>query len=215
MREYGYNVEIIQPPVDEPDELNHQTSVYEHARALSFFKAQAVARLAPDAWIIAGDTIAAQNQTIFGTGQVSIRGATGSLLPVSARADKPPVARELDQYAIFGKPRDRADAKRILSAIAGTTHEVITGVTLLDAASGARQIEHDVTRVTMRRLGDDEIEAYLDTGAWQGKAGAYGIQDRGDAFVERIDGSFTNVVGFPMELIERMLQTWGVPKAQA
>lgn len=172
MREYGYDVEIMEPPLAEPTELNRATSVYERARALSHFKAQAVAPLSRDAWIIAGDTIAAL------------------------------------EGSVFGKPWDRADAKRILRAIAGTTHEVITGVTLLDAASGARQIEHDVTRVTMRPLSDETIESYLDTGAWEGKAGAYGIQDRGDAFVEGLDGSFTNVVGFPMELIGRMLTAW-------
>ncbi|MEK7756060.1 MAG: Maf family protein, partial [Planctomycetota bacterium] len=52
---------------------------------------------------------------------------------------------------------------------------------------------------------DSEIEDYLDCGAWEGKTGAYGIQDKGDAFVERIEGSFTNVVGLPMELVARML----------
>jgi septum formation protein len=62
----------------------------------------------------------------------------------------------------------------------------------------------------MKPLTDDEVESYLDTGAWKGKAGAYGIQDRGDAFVTKIEGSFTNVVGFPMELIRQMLKEWGV-----
>ncbi|MDO8629514.1 MAG: Maf family protein [Phycisphaerales bacterium] len=109
---------------------------------------------------------------------------------------------------IFGKPADRADAETILRSLAGTTHRVITGVTLFDAVAGRRLIRHDITRVTMRSLSDREIADYLDTDAWRGKAGAYGIQDRGDAFVERIDGSFTNVVGFPMELIREMLDQW-------
>jgi len=109
---------------------------------------------------------------------------------------------------VFGKPVDRDDAGRILRALAGTTHEVVTGVTLLDGRSGARQIEHEVTRVTMKPLSERDIESYLDTGLWKGKAGAYGVQDHGDAFVTRIDGSFTNVVGFPMELIGRMFERW-------
>lgn len=113
------------------------------------------------------------------------------------------------QGRIFGKPEDRDHAKEILSSLAGTTHEVITGVTLLDAQSGKHITKHDVTRVIMRTLSDHEIEQYLDTNAWEGKAGAYGIQDHGDAFVDRIEGSFTNVVGFPMELIANMLQEWG------
>jgi len=106
---------------------------------------------------------------------------------------------------VFGKPVDRDDARRILQSLPGTTHQVITGVTLLDASDGSTVTDHDSTDVTMRRLSEREIEDYLDSGAWEGKAGAYGIQDQGDAFVERIDGSFTNVVGLPMELVKRML----------
>lgn len=112
--------------------------------------------------------------------------------------------------SVFGKPIDRADAGRILTALSGTTHDVITGVTLLDAATGERAIRHDTTAVTMYGLSADEIDAYLDSDAWIGKAGAFGIQDRDDPFVERIDGSYTNVVGFPMELIDRMLRDWGI-----
>lgn len=106
---------------------------------------------------------------------------------------------------VFGKPADRDDARSTLQSLSGTTHQVITGVTLLDAPSGIRLIRHDSTDVTMRRLTEQEIEDYLDSGAWAGKAGAYGIQDKGDAFVERIEGSFTNVVGLPMELLAEML----------
>jgi len=83
------------------------------------------------------------------------------------------------QGRIYGKPSDRADARRILRALTGTTHRVITGVTFLDCVTGRRLITHDTTRVTMRDVTDLELETYLDTEAWQGKAGAYGIQDRG------------------------------------
>ena len=62
----------------------------------------------------------------------------------------------------------------------------------------------------MKSLSDVEIEEYLATGAWEGKAGAYGIQDHGDAFVTAIKGSFTNVVGFPMELVTEMLAAWNI-----
>jgi septum formation protein len=110
---------------------------------------------------------------------------------------------------IFGKPSDANDARSILLVLTGTTHEVITGVTLLDAASGRRLIRHDVTRVTMRPMPPSAMDAYIASKAWEGKAGAYGIQDHGDAFVERIDGSFSNVVGLPMELLARMLDEFG------
>ena len=111
---------------------------------------------------------------------------------------------------IFGKPTGVEDARRILQSLSGTRHEVITGVTLLDAESGKREIRHARTGVVMRPLSEKELNDYLATGAWQGKAGAYGIQDYGDAFVERIEGSFTNVVGLPMELLTSMLDEWGI-----
>lgn len=110
---------------------------------------------------------------------------------------------------VFGKPADRSDAKKILTTLLGTTHEVITGVTLLNASNQNRLVQHDTTRVTMKSVSDEKIEQYLDTNAWKGKAGAYGIQDHGDEFVEKIEGSFSNVVGFPMELISQMLTQWG------
>lgn len=106
---------------------------------------------------------------------------------------------------IFGKPADAADARRILEILMHAPHEVITGVTLIDAADGRRLIRHDVTRVVMRPMPAGKFEAYIASGDWEGKAGAYGIQDSGDAFIDRIDGSFSNVVGLPMELLGRML----------
>ncbi|HKQ47340.1 MAG TPA: Maf family protein [Phycisphaerae bacterium] len=109
---------------------------------------------------------------------------------------------------IFGKPADRADALRTLRALSGTLHSVITGVALLHPRSEHRLINHAVTTVRVRPLSDSTIETYLDTGQWQGKAGAYGIQDEGDPFVEKTEGSFTNVVGLPMELLAEMFREW-------
>ena len=111
---------------------------------------------------------------------------------------------------IYGKPADRDDARRILSALAGVTQDVISGVTILQPASGKRLTEHDVTRVTMRPMSSEEIEAYLDSGEWEGKAGAYGIQGTADRFVEKVEGSFSNVVGLPVERVLRMLAEFDI-----
>ena len=108
---------------------------------------------------------------------------------------------------------DLDDARRILNLLAGTTHQVITGVTLWNAQAEERLIRHDVTTVTMRPMADDVLEDYLAGGLWQGKAGAYGIQDRSDAHISRIDGSYTNVVGLPMEQVEAMLAEFGILEA--
>jgi len=172
LREYGYEFEVIPPPADEPSPPAGGTDPVEWAVKVSLLKAESVAAVVKEGWILSGDTIAAIGERIF------------------------------------GKAAGRAEAEAILRSLAGTTHRVITGVALLDAGKGRRLTGHDITLVTMRPLSDVEVGEYLDTGAWRGKAGAYGIQDRGDAFVERIDGSFTNVVGLPMELIRRMLEEW-------
>jgi len=105
---------------------------------------------------------------------------------------------------ILGKPADRADAERMLRTLSGTRHVVITGVALLEP-DGRRQIASEVTHVTMRAISDEEVAAYLDSGEWVGKAGAYAIQETADRFVRNVEGSFTNVVGLPMELVERLL----------
>ncbi len=111
---------------------------------------------------------------------------------------------------LFGKPTDRADAERILRALCGTTQQVITGVTLYESTSRRRLIAHDTTHVTMRKMTEEELATYLESGEWEGKAGAYGIQDSADRFVVRREGSFSNVVGLPIELLRRMLEAFCV-----
>ena len=106
---------------------------------------------------------------------------------------------------ILGKPRDRDDARRMLRLLSGTTHEVITGVCLVDAPNGAADARHATTRITMRAMTEDEIAAYVASGESDDKAGAYAIQENGDRFVERVEGSYSNVVGLPMELLQTML----------
>ena len=103
---------------------------------------------------------------------------------------------------ILGKPKNEADAYRMLSALSGKTHEVYTGVCLI-SADGTERVEADCTRVRFYKLTDEQIYAYIRTGSPMDKAGAYGIQDGG--LVEKIEGSFTNVVGLPKELCEKML----------
>jgi septum formation protein len=106
--------------------------------------------------------------------------------------------------AVLGKPRDRAHAIEILAALQGTKHRTWTGVCLILPKSSVALLGAESTVVYMRSLSEEKVESYLDSGAWEGKAGAYGIQDYNDRFVERIEGSFTNVVGLPMERVKRL-----------
>jgi septum formation protein len=110
---------------------------------------------------------------------------------------------------LIGKPRDEDEARQILSALAGSVHRVLTGLALVDAGAGRRLLAHDATTVHMGPMSADEIHAYVASGEALGKAGAYALQETADRFVERIEGSFTNVVGLPMELLERMLKAAG------
>ena len=110
----------------------------------------------------------------------------------------------LDQHVI-GKPRDRKHAHQILTTLSGTTHQVITALALISAPDGPTLLEHETTSLTMAQLSTRQIDRYLRTGLWRGKAGAYALQED-DAFITNIQGSFSNVVGLPLELFERMLR---------
>jgi septum formation protein len=106
---------------------------------------------------------------------------------------------------LFGKPADRADASRMIRALSGRTHIVLTGVAVIDARAGAEHLAHEITKVHFARLSEAAIEGYLDAGEWSGKAGAYAIQGLGALMVERIDGCFYNVVGLPLFRLHTLL----------
>jgi septum formation protein len=109
----------------------------------------------------------------------------------------------------LGKPRDAADAARMLRELSGRTHEVVTGLAVVDAPSGREETLAVTTRVTMIDAGAEEIAAYVATGEPLDKAGAYAVQGLGARLVARVDGCFTNVVGLPVETTRRLLERWG------
>jgi septum formation protein len=148
---------------------------------------------------------------------------------------------------IVGKPADRQDAVRILQRLSGTRHRVISGLCLWPVtfrtagslvkrappapcgqdAGGTENRKSKIpvktavatTWVKMHRMTDEQIQAYVDSGESDGKAGAYAIQEGGDRFVESLNGSFLNVVGFPLELFEELLpialREWGFETCHA
>lgn len=106
---------------------------------------------------------------------------------------------------VLGKPRDEADAARMLRALSGRTHEVWTGVSILGGADEPAIVV--CTRVVFRELDDEEIARYAAGGEPMDKAGAYAIQGGAAGFVARIEGSYTNVVGLPLaETVEALRQ---------
>jgi len=169
LREAGYDFEVVEPPLAEPEDELSDLSPARQAEALAYFKARSVAESNPGCCILAADTI------------VSVGGR------------------------VLGKAGDAVEAGRMLRTLSGTRHSVITGVALI-GPDGRRLISSDTTRVTMRELSEQEIASYVASGEWIGKAGAYAIQETADRFVESLDGSFSNVVGLPMELTKRMIR---------
>jgi septum formation protein len=104
---------------------------------------------------------------------------------------------------IFGKPADATEAEAMLEELGGKTHVVVSGLCVV--TRGWEVVEQEATRVMFRALTPRDLAAYVATGEWEGRAGAYAIQGRGAGFVRRIEGDYLNVVGLPAALLVRIL----------
>ena len=110
---------------------------------------------------------------------------------------------------ILGKPRDEADAFRILSLLSGRSHEVMTGMTVL---RGSEAVTHtEVTKIHFRQLHPEEVRAYIATGEPMDKAGAYGIQGGAALFADGMEGDYYNVMGLPVCRLGMILRSFGLP----
>jgi len=115
----------------------------------------------------------------------------------------------VNEGQILGKPRDKEDAKNMLMALQGQTHSVYTGVAFVEVTDGS--IKETVTfaeetKVTVSSMNTDEIEAYIQSGETMDKAGSYGIQGRFACYIEKIEGDYYNVVGFPIARVWNYLR---------
>ena len=111
---------------------------------------------------------------------------------------------------VFGKPQDRADAARMLAALEGKEHQVVTGVCLIHLRHHRQRTFSIATRVFFKPMGADEIAQYLDRINPLDKAGAYAIQEHGEMIVEKIEGSYSNVVGLPVERLAAELEKFSI-----
>jgi len=109
------------------------------------------------------------------------------------------------QGSVIGKPADAADARRILRLLGGTIHELWTGVVLWRRPDDVQVAWQERSCVQFRALSDAELDAYLATRQWEGCSGAYAIQEGEDPYVRVVEGSRSNVIGLPMETLERVL----------
>ncbi|MHA1617549.1 MAG: Maf family protein [Candidatus Njordarchaeales archaeon] len=110
---------------------------------------------------------------------------------------------------ILGKPRSSEEAKSFLKKLSGRTHEVITGLAIIDAATNKERVDHEVSRVKFKELTEDEISLYIMSGEPFDKAGGYGIQGLAALFIEKIEGDYYNVVGLPIRKLYEMLKEFG------
>ena len=109
---------------------------------------------------------------------------------------------------IIGKPKDSADAKRIISMISGKTHKVYTGLAVI--TDDNVQLDCSITRVNVRKMTDDEIARYVETGESLDKAGAYGLQGPFGMFVDSIEGNYFTIIGMPLPMLYTMLKNIGI-----
>ena len=108
---------------------------------------------------------------------------------------------------IIGKPADAREAEQITKKLFSAPHKVITGVAIVRLNDGTELAESDTTTVYPKKLTAEQIVEHIKSESWQGKAGAYAIKETGDEFIEKIDGSLTNVMGLPMELLQQLLKS--------
>jgi septum formation protein len=109
---------------------------------------------------------------------------------------------------ILGKPRDTRDAKRILSLLSNSEHDIISGICIIDMPSEKKLLRIGRTHIKMKYISEEEIEIYVRSGEPMDKAGAYAVQGEGKKFIENIDGSYSNAVGLPLEIVQEMLNNF-------
>jgi septum formation protein len=112
--------------------------------------------------------------------------------------------------AILGKPRDDAEARRFVRLLAGRTHEVLTAFALRACPEETVAVESALSRVTFAPMSEAEIAWYAGTGEGRDKAGAYALQGIGALFVQSVEGSYTNVIGLPLDRLYPHLVRWGL-----
>jgi septum formation protein len=190
----GIGLKFIVVPASIDESIEADEDVESVVLRLAEEKAQVVADAHEDSYVLAADTVVVLSQN----DKEKEEEISGEEEEVAVRS------------AIFGKPRDSAEAKEMLYRLQGREHQVITGYCLnckSDSFSASRIVE---TTVKMKPLSREEIEAYVATGEPLDKAGSYAIQGIGGAFVESLQGSYTNVVGLPVAQVISDLSQCGI-----
>lgn len=111
----------------------------------------------------------------------------------------------VSEGVILGKPKDEEDAFKMLKSLSSKTHEVITGICIIDQSNDLKFVDYESTKVKFKPISDRLIRSYLYTGEYKDKAGSYAIQGKGAVLVEKINGCYSNVVGLPLSKLDYLL----------
>ncbi len=141
--------------------------------------------------------------------------AYNKALEVAQRIEEKAVIISADTVVVFGgkilgKPKDEENAREMLKMLSGQTHMVVTSVAVIDKYEQKTLIDSEKTMVTFDELSNQEIDDYISTREPMDKAGAYGIQGLGCAFIKKVDGCYNNVVGLPAYMLARMLKSFNI-----
>ena len=146
--------------------------------------------------------------------EISMELAYNKAMNVALHINEPAIVIGADTLVvkdrILGKPKDEEEARQMLRMLQGQTHQVITGLALVNPWTGKVLKSYEKTLVEMAPLTLQEIEYYVKTGEPMDKAGGYGIQGLAGIFISRIEGCYFNVVGLPIHLLWRMLKEFGI-----
>ena len=189
-------------PSDATEVFDEQLSPLELCQLNAHRKARAVAGKIPDALVLGADTL------VFLGLWSSAHQAERIVAPLGESFSPPRRYSTGRDGEIMGKPRDLADARRMLARLQGRTHQVVTGVSLIHLRGHRERLFAVSTDVTFRPLTAVQIGNYLSRVNPLDKAGAYAIQEHGDLIVSEISGSYSNVVGLPVELVSDELAAW-------
>ncbi|MCF6155968.1 MAG: septum formation protein Maf [Candidatus Brocadia sp.] len=114
----------------------------------------------------------------------------------------------VQEKKILGKPRDTQDARRILSLLSASEHDILSGVCIIDMPSKKKLLRIDRTHIKIKYISENEIEMYVKSGEPMDKAGAYAVQGEGKKFIEKMEGSYSNAIGLPLEIVQEMLNNF-------
>ncbi len=218
LENFGFSLKTVSKNIDE---ISNKEKITEKIMDIARQKTEAVAVIYPDENVVGADTVVVVEGKILGKPKDE-KEAFNMLKSLSGRSHEVITAYSPDENVvgadtvvvvegkILGKPKDEKEAFNMLKSLSGRSHEVITAYSFINLKNNIMINDVEVTKVFFKKLSDEEINWYINTKEPMDKAGAYGIQGKGAFFVEKIEGDFFSVMGFPLGKFLRRLTEIGI-----